>query len=698
MSSSASDTAFIGVDVGGTHTDAVVRIGGRSGRGKAFTTYDDFSRGVVAAVSVCADTIGVELPDLLARTTLMVNATTVVTNAITQMHGAKVGVIFTAGFKDDLRVGGGPRVANVDDHVQRNMPDLVDRRDIFEVQGRMDYAGREVVPLDLVGVDAAVRTLVVDRGVTAIAICYLNSHANPAHELAAEERILRAYPDVFVTPSHRASSTRGENRRWTTAVLNCFVHEHAHHFLNTLSGKLVGAGLRGSLAFFQGLGGAIGVERARRFPLALMGAGPAGGAIGAQRLAERLGEPRILLGDMGGTSFETGVLHDGEVHIETGARFGPFNTALNLVGVSSVGAGGGSIASVSERGVPQVGPRSAGSSPGPAVYGNGGQEPTVTDAVVVLGLLDPENYLGGRVELHPELAEAAIQRRFAGHFGWTSEQGAVAIHDLVVVNMANAVREVSVEKGYDPRDFLFLAYGGTLPLFAAQIATALGINRVLIPAGSSVFSAQGVLEADHKMRYDRTVDWLLADAAGLRRVNDIADELSRSAVAAMREEGFAEETVTTQRSANVRFAGQVSGLTLKLSGPIDADGIDALAAEFLRQYRATYGEGTEWKGVPPVMSELSVTATARVRRPAQTVDDGETRSLGAMRKGTRRILLPGSAERVETPIYDEALVPAKASIPGPAVIEADDTTIYVPAGFTADRDSDLNIWLTEEAR
>jgi N-methylhydantoinase A/oxoprolinase/acetone carboxylase beta subunit len=213
-----------------------------------------------------------------------------------------------------------------------------------------------------------------------------------------------------------------------------------------------------------------------------------------------------------------------------------------------------------------------------------------------------------------------------------------------------------------------------------------------------VFSAQGVLEADHKMRYDRTVDWLLADAAGLRRVNDIADELSRSAVAAMREEGFAEETVTTQRSANVRFAGQVSGLTLKLSGPIDADGIDALAAEFLRQYRATYGEGTEWKGVPPVMSELSVTATARVRRPAQTVDDGETRSLGAMRKGTRRILLPGSAERVETPIYDEALVPAKASIPGPAVIEADDTTIYVPAGFTADRDSDLNIWLTEEAR
>ncbi|WP_169542004.1 hydantoinase/oxoprolinase family protein [Nocardia jiangxiensis] len=696
----SNETAFVGVDVGGTHTDAMVRSGDRFARGKAFTSYDDFARGVVEAIEVAGQDLGIELPELLSRTKLVVNGTTVVTNAITEMRGAVVGVIFTAGFKDTLRIGGGPRISDVDDHVQVNMPTIVDRRNLREVQGRIDYAGREVVPLDVGGVVAAATELVEERGVTAIAVCFMNSYAAPAHELAAEAAIAAKYPDLFITPSHRVGSKRGESARWTTAVLNCFVHEHAGVFLESLSGQLEKSGLRGKLAFFQGLGGAIDIEWAKKFPLALMGAGPAGGAIGAQRLAKELGEPRILLGDMGGTSFETGVLHDGSVHIETGARFGRFATSLNLVDVTSVGAGGGSIASVSDRGVPQVGPHSAGSTPGPAVYGKGGTEPTVTDAVVVMGMLDPGNYLGGRVQLRPDLAETAIEQQFGRHFGWTAEDAAAAIYDLVVVNMANAVREVSVEKGYDPREFLFVSYGGTLPLFAAEIAKSLDITRVLIPADSSVFSAQGLLNAEHKVRVERTVDWILADPSGRAHVNAVTEELVENALATMGTQGFDRESVTIERTADMRFAGQVSGLPMSLPDrPMEEADIPALADDFLAKYRETFGAGTEWKGVPPMLAEISVTAIARVDRPdGPAVGEGETVAAQPTPEGTRAVRLPGASGRTETPIYRDDRFGAGAAISGPAIIQAVDTTIYVPSGFSANRDAAQHIWLSKETK
>jgi len=687
--------AFIGVDVGGTHTDVSVALGSRVERGKALTTYDDFSRGVLEAVGVAAEKYDLEMDELLDRTKLFINGTTVVTNAITQLKGSRVGVLVTSGFKDAFRFAGGPRTTEIDDHLQVNVPDLVDRRAIAEIDERVDWSGTVLVPLDVEQVKEQARYLVEEVGVDALAVCFLWSLVNDENELAAEAAVKELYPDLFVTPSSRVFPVEGETRRWTTAVLNSFVQNSADVYLSSLNQKLRDAGLQGGLAFFQGLGGGISLEKAREYPLGLLGSGPAGGAIGANELAKRMGHKRVLLGDMGGTSFDTGIISDNEIHIDKNLQLGPFMTGVNLVDVISVGAGGGSIGWVSERGVPQVGPQSAGSTPGPAALNRGGEDPTVTDAMVTMGFIDPDRYLGGRVQLEPDLSRAALDNVFGERFGWSTEEAAAAVHDLVVVNMANAVREVSVGKGYDPRDFLFLAYGGTLPLFASQIAERLGISTIVIPQNSSVFCALGLLSSDFVMRTDQGVGWDLSKPEGADRVNATAAEMVATARAEMAAEGFSGDQVEIQRTADLRFQGQDFELTLTLSDDdLTADDAGVLTERFTELYERTYGEGTAWKGVPITLVNYSVTVIGRQDRPTLegVAADGSTDAL--VPRDTRQVFLPGTREQAQVPIYDDASFTVGRSIEGPAIIDATDTTIYVPPGTRAERDTYMNYVLT----
>ena len=687
--------AFIGVDVGGTHTDVSVVVGQRIERGKALTTYDDFSRGVLEAVSVAAGQFEMAMPELLARTKLFINGTTVVTNAIAQLRGSRVGVLVTAGFRDTFRFAGGPRLTETDDHLQLNVPDLVARNAIAEIDERIDWSGEVITPIDLDQVRAGAKRLVDECEIDALSICFLSSFVNGEHELAAEQAVSELYPDLFVTSSHRVFPVMGETRRWTTAILNSFVQDRAEVYLTSLSAKLREAGLAGGLAFFQGLGGGISLEKARTYPLSMLGSGPAGGAIGANELAKRMGKRRVLLGDMGGTSFDTGIIVDNEIHIEKNLQLGPFQTGVNLVDVVSVGAGGGSIAWISERGVPQVGPRSAGSTPGPAALDRGGSEPTVTDAMVTLGFIDPDNYLGGRVQLRPELAREALDRTLSDRFGWTTERAATAVHDLVVVNMATAVREVSVGKGHDPREFLFLAYGGTLPLFASQIAGRLGIATIVIPQNSSVFCALGLLASDFVVRNDQGVGMDLSNADGLQRINEIAERMVAEAHSSMSDEGFGDAEIDISRSADLRFQGQEYELTLPMPDrSLTADDLDVLSADFLKLYERTYGEGTAWKGVPATMVNYSVTAIGRQQRPDWSVAALNGHTPDGARKAVRSVYLPDVHERAEIPVYAGERCGPGIEIEGPAIIDETDTTIYVPTETTARRDEHLNYVLT----
>jgi N-methylhydantoinase A len=687
--------AFIGVDVGGTHTDVSVIYNGRVERGKALTTYDDFSRGVLEAVSVAAGSYEIGMEELLEKTQLFINGTTVVTNAITQLRGSRVGVLVTSGFGDAFRLAGGPRTTELDDHLQLNVPDLVDRRAIIDIDERVDWSGSVLVPLDTEQVKTAVRHLVEEIGVDAVAVCFLWSHANGEHELAAEAAIKEVYPDLFVTPSHRVFPVEGETRRWTTAILNSFVQDRAEVYLTSLDEKLRSSGLGGGLAFFQGLGGGISLEKARQYPLGLLGSGPAGGAIGANELARRMGKRRVLLGDMGGTSFDTGIIVDNEIHIDKNLELGPFMTGVNLVDVVSVGAGGGSIGWVSERGVPQVGPHSAGSTPGPAALGRGGEQPTVTDAMVTLGFIDPDNYLGGRVQLQPELSRQALDRVFGERYGWSTEESAAAVHDLVVVNMANAVREVSVGKGHDPREFLFLAYGGTLPLFASQIADRLNISTIVIPQNSSVFCALGLLSSDYVMRSDQGVGWDLSKPGGVERVNAIAERMVAEAIAQMESEGFPREQIDVARSADIRFQGQAYELTLPMPArTLTEEDAPKIFDEFLSHYEQTYGEGTAWKGVPASLINYSVTVTGRQDRPSLGSVERNGGAAGDLTREMREVFLPGERRRESVPVIDDARFTAGTRVEGPAIIDAVDTTIYVPPGTTAERDEYMNYVLT----
>ncbi|HEX4668445.1 MAG TPA: hydantoinase/oxoprolinase family protein [Solirubrobacterales bacterium] len=685
---------FVGVDVGGTHTDVAVAIGDRVERGKALTTYDDFSRGVLEAVAVAAGQFGIGLDELLGRTQLFINSTTVVTNAITELRGSRVGVLVTAGFADVLHLAGGARLAEFDDHLQVNVPDLTSRAAIAEIEERTDYAGEVLVAVDAEQVASECRRLVEEVGVEALAICFLSSFANGANELAAERTVRDLYPDLFVTVSHRVFPVAGETRRWTTALLNSFVQAQAEAYLESLNGKLRQAGLNGGLAFFQGLGGGVSLAKAKEYPLALLGSGPAAGAIGANELAKRMGYANVLLGDMGGTSFDTGIVNDNRIAIEKSLELGPFLTGINVVDVVSVGAGGGSIASVGERGVPQVGPRSAGSMPGPAALGRGGEEPTVTDAMVAMGFIDPDRYLGGRVRLQPELAGAALERGLGARFGWSADEAAAAVHDLVVANMANAVREVSVEKGHDPREFLFVAYGGTLPLFASQIAERLHMETIVIPRNSSVFSALGLLAADFVLRTDQSVGWDLSRPEDVGRVNAIAERMVARGRAEMAAEGFAEDAIRTQRSADFRFQGQAYELAMPVPeralAPADAAG---LADAFRRLYERTYGEGTAWAGVPTTMANYSVTVVGR-RTPPQIGPAAAEAAAGDLVRGHRDVYLPSSRRRERVAVYDEGRIRPGAGIEGPALIDAGDTTIFVPPETSAGRDEHMNFVLS----
>jgi N-methylhydantoinase A len=412
-------------------------------------------------------------------------------------------------------------------------------------------------------------------------------------------------------------------------------------------------------------------------------------------VATEAGFDRLLTCDGGGTSTDVAVVLGGEPALTTEGTVGSYPSKVPMIDVVTVGAGGGSVAWVSPDGALKVGPRSAGADPGPLCYGRGGTEPTVTDAMVTMGFIDPDRYLAGRVQLKPELSREALDRTFGDRFGWSTEEAAAAVHDLVVVNMANAVREVSVGKGHDPREFMFVAYGGTLPLFASQIAERLAITKIVIPQNSSVFCALGLLSADFVMRNDQGVGWDLSKPDGVGRVNEIAEQMVAAARQEMVSEGFSEDQVEIQRSGDFRYAGQIYELTVPMAEkPLEVTDADALSKEFTRLYERTYGEGTAWKGVPVSLINYSVTVIGRQDRPSLGTTATNGASAEPTPRETRKVFLPGERRHEEIPIYSEDAFAPGQSVEGPAVIDESDTTIYVPPGNRVARDEYLNYVMT----
>lgn len=685
----------IGCDIGGTFTDvAVVSDDGLVFTDKADTTPADLSVGMLSALEGVAGSIGIGLDELLGTTTRFVNGTTIVTNAIATLTGSRVGFVTTRGHGDLLRIARSPRNEHRDHHRQLNIPQIVPRERVVEVDERIDKKGVVVVPLREAEARRAIAELIALE-VESIAISLLWSFANPAHEELLANIVESEYPGIFVSVGSRLHPVMREYERAMTTVLNSFTGLRVAAYTQTIERELAARGLRVPISFMQGFGGTLSAEEARRKPIALVDSGPAGGVVGASRLGRQIGLPDVIAADMGGTSFDVSVLPGGEITVTQRVMLGEkFLTGLSKIDVHPVGAGGGSLGWVDVRGVPRVGPQSAGASPGPAAYGQGGTEPTVTDAAIVLGIIDPDSFLGGRRRLDAMLAREAVQR-LGDKLGMDAEGAAGAMYRLVTAEMSNAVRAVTVERGHDPRRFSLIAFGGALGIFGGHIARALGIPRVIVPAQAPVFSAFGLLGTDDVRVGTRSVVWAGGEAA---YVDDAYRTLEHDVVEALRHAGYADEQISVERQGDFKFAGQLWELTLPIptSGVLTADDLEALRAEFPARYEAEYGEGTAWEGTPVMLLAARVIARGageRLEPEAMPLDHGAV----CEPIGTRRIVLPIEAETVDAFVYDGAALVPGATLEGPAIVNEALTTILVPPGWALEVDGYRNLALHDRA-
>lgn len=668
----------IGIDIGGTHTDAVVIADdGRHVVAKTPSTPSDFSEGVIDSLRVAAEEIGISVEELLGATEVFVNGSTVATNVIAQLDGADTGLITTRGFEDTLRIARSARRDGVFDfHRQVAPPEIVPRTRIIGVRERVDWRGEAVVPLTRKEAERAVRELLA-LGVETIAVCLLWSFRNDVHERLLAELIEEFAPDMYYSLSCDVHPVIREYERTVTTVFNSYTAPRVVRYTSRLSKLLADIGLGVEPMIMHSEGGYMSMEAAGQRPVSLILSGPAAGAIGAAKLGAQLGFENIITADMGGTSYDTALIFRGQVQRKRRALLREFETGLSLVDVVAIGSGGGSIAWIDQRGQPNVGPHSAGAYPGPACYGKGGTEPTVTDALLMLGFLDPHKFLAGREEISPELAERAIAERFAGPLGIGVEEAAQWIYTLTVARMSNATRSVSIERGFDPRHFSFFSFGGTSPLFQSEICRSLGITGIVVPGDSSGFCARGLLEADRSESYVENLYW--TSEQDIAELNDVYERLEWQAVEEFGAMGYEPGQLAVVRKADLRFQGQASELTIPMpSGPLGASEAEAVGRTFLETYETLYGPGTAWQGATIEIQNLrlNVVAASPTFAVLHRRNGDEQRRVATTR---RRVFIPNDGKMEEIDVLDGTTLPVAFRAEGPLVIELPYTVVYIAA-------------------
>jgi len=666
----------IGVDVGGTFTDVVaIASDGTETLAKAASTPADQSEGVIAGLANLAEALRLPLAELLQRTERIVHGTTVATNALLERRGARVAMLTTEGHRDVIEMREGLKPERYDLRLPVPEP-LVPRSLRIPVRERLRADGRVEVPLDHASLDAAIGRARA-AGADSVAICFLHAWRDPAHEHAAAKAVAAALPGVFVTCSADVLPQIKEFERFSTTAVNAYVGPVVSGYLARLAGRLETAGYHGPLFVILSHGGVAPVEEAARLAVGTALSGPAGGVAAAVALARQgLGQDLVTF-DMGGTSTDIALVAGGEAALGRGRMVGGERIALESLDIVTLGAGGGSIAHLGAGGTMQVGPRSAGAVPGPACYGQGGEEPTVTDANLVLGYLDPDNFLGGRKRLDLPAAERAVAG-LAARLGIAPMDCAAGIHALVNARMADGVRVATVRRGVDPRDFALLGFGGAAGLHATAVARELGLRRAVVPVFAAGLSAWGMLQSD--LRYE--VAQSAIGAGGMppeAELRDLFAALERQGRARMA--GWYTGEVAVLRSADMRYGEQVFEIAVPL------DGVDWAAAELGPQLRAAFHARHRALFTYDLPEEEVVLVNARVavvgRLPA-VASAARLAGEPAVPAGERRIRL--EADECVVPVFRfEALAPDQP-LSGPAIVESGTTTVLLRPGDTARMD------------
>ena len=686
---------LVGVDIGGTFTDCVVLD--RSGRitaTKCPSTPDNFAEGMLAALRLTAERLDLSFEAFCRSVAVLTHGTTVGTNALLQRKGARVGLITTRGHEDAIHIMRGSRgvtardIRKVVHFPESRKPDpIVPKRLIEGVSERVDCFGEVVVPLNESEAEQAIKRL-VDQGVEAIGVCFLWSFKYPRHELRVKEMLRDLAPRVFASCSVDLAPKWGEYERITATALNAYIGPVMAKYLGNLDRRLKDSGYAQPLQITQCAGGSISVDKAMESPLLTLDSGPVSGVTGTQYLARLIGCPNIITTDMGGTSFDVGIIFGGEPAYSFVSNVAQYEYFLPKVDIQAIGSGGGSLARVDHASKTlQVGPESAGADPGPACYGKGGATATVTDADVVLGTINPDNFLGGRIKLDRKRAIAAVQD-VADALKLSLMQAASGIVRIAEFKMSDIIRKTTVEKGFDPRDFVLFAFGGAGPTHAGVFAYELGVQKVIVPQKqiASSWCAFGAASADILHVYEQ-VD-IQASPFDIPRLNRILQGLENKANAQLERDGIAAQRRRFHFSLDMRHRGQINEVEVPLpERRIKGAFEETLRRRFSARYEQLYGRGSSYGEARQEIVTLRLRASAATPRARLAKAANKRARIGTRAAlGKRNIYWADLKRSAPTPVYDGALLVSGNHISGPAVVETTDTTVVVHPGRSLEVD------------
>ena len=680
----------LGVDIGGTFTDATLvdESSGRVWNAKVSSTPRDPAQGFLDVARRILDQA--DLAPAALR--YVVHATTVATNAIIEGKVAPTILITTEGFRDILEIARQIRPSLYDTQFEKPKP-LVPRNLCFGVRERLDAAGAVLTPLDTAAL-APIASTMREAGIASVAICFLHSYLNPEHERQAGELLRAHVPEAAVSLSSDVAPEIREYYRASTTVINAALRPIVSRYLASIEGSLRKQGISSELLVMQSSGGLMTFADGRRRPVYMVESGPAAGVIAAAHVGEALGYENVISFDMGGTTAKVGLVQDGTPRITKdyevgsvaqpgsgGFRAGGYPIRTPVIDLVEIGAGGGSIAWIDPGGVLRVGPQSAGADPGPASYGQGGTEPTVTDANLVLGRLNPGHLLGGDLKLESALARAAIEKRIAKPLGLDVVKAAHSIVEIANVAMINALRLVSVQRGHDPRDFVLTAFGGAGPLHANRLAHEMNIPTVLIPTSPGTASALGLLVTDISYDYAATlierVDQLQAGV-----VADVFADLWRQGTEALAAAGVAPADMAFVQQVDLRYVGQSYELTLPYpNGKSAGADLSGLLQEFHAAHQRAYGHRVP--GEPVETVNLRLTAVGAIVNPPLLAQDAAQHGLQGAKLGSRPVFFGELNGFTECPVYDRYRLVAGTEVPGPAIVEEYDSTSVIHPGYYA---------------
>ncbi|MBW2016532.1 MAG: hydantoinase/oxoprolinase family protein [Deltaproteobacteria bacterium] len=672
-------TFKIGVDVGGTFTDfLLVDPEGNAEIYKVLSTPDDPATAVMSGFAEMAEGKGLSLSSFLKDVGIIVHGTTVTTNAVLTGKVAKTGLLTTKGFRDALQMRRGIR-EELYNNKYLPPPPVVPRYLRIPVEERVDYSGKIVKQVLLQDVEKGIE-IFKKEGVEAIAICFMHAYANPWNEHRAAEVVRQGLPETYLSVSSQILPQIRFYDRVSTTVLNSAVGPLLRNYLTALTGRLKNEGFSGILLIMQSNGGVTSPETVVDLAASTLLSGPAAAPIAGAAYAGLHGEENFITIDMGGTSFDAALVKDSKPMVTTNGKVNRHALALPMMEINTIGAGGGSIAWIDEGGLLRMGPQSAGARPGPACYGLGGSEPTCSDANLLLGYLNEEYFAGGKMRLDTPAAERAIRNKIADPLGMSVEEAAYGMFHIMNVNMASAIREISVQRGYDPREFLLVCAGGAGPIHAAMIAMELEIPRILIPKESSIFCAAGMLLSDLKHDFVGTYHVVLSEETIDRtRFLSLFEKLQKEGEEVLSREDIPAPDRAYRYSLDLRYVGQYHEVNVAIPREeLQKLRLEDIKERFHQAHDRLYGYSLKGEGRDIEMVNLRMTAIGTTQKPHFKKEAYRGKDPRSCLRGRRRVFVPSERDFLSVEVYDGDRMGYGHHLKGPAVIEQVNTTIFVP--------------------